>query len=502
MEHELCCRVCGHVTRAPLGELCPTDGRGLVLAADLEAFGDDPTLGETIGGKLLVVGVLGRGAFADVYRGFDVKLRRQVALKVMRYARFPRQHWEEIRRRFFREAKVIAQLPPAVTATVYEWDEVPKSLLYMAMEVIEGRSLERVLAEAKRLTPARTIQIGLGVLDALSVAHDRGIVHRDLKPDNAMLVESLDRFGNHTGHPVESIKVLDFGVAKVLEPALAVLATLQTSQEGLMAGTPLYMAPEQAQGEVPDHRADLYALGVMLYEMLSGEPPFTGTNTLSVLRGHVDRPPPPLSCADEVPQALIDVVFRALAKRPEDRFASAQEMADTLRAIAADITSPASSAAPLPGSVPARRSTRLRSSTLRGPSRSVAGRAIDWLRGDRRWALAAAAVILAVAAAGVAKLVTVDSTVVAAPGHRAAGAQASAGDRKLPTLTPEERLAYAVRLARLEMEPASASALLAALASAPDQNRMEALRAIARLDPALTGVLSHPIVAPWIQGHD
>ncbi len=317
---EMRCRVCGHlVAAARLGTRCPNDGAVLVLSRDLDARPDDQLLGRVIGGKFPIVGMLGEGGFGAVYRAVQEPVGRQVALKVIRGgdAADP-----EIRARFFREAKVVASLSHPAVVTLHDYGEEPDGLLYIAFELVAGRPLSEIVRSGGPMQPARAVSLVTQILSALTEAHNLGLLHRDLKPDNLMVTQgSLGE---------EKVRLLDFGLSKRF--AAAENGDSVATRQGIIMGTPRYMSPEQASGQSVDGRSDLYAMGVLLYELLSGRPPFVHTSPLDLLMAHIGEPVPPLSASLNLPPALTQVVMKSLGKRPDQRFQTAADFSRELRA--------------------------------------------------------------------------------------------------------------------------------------------------------------------------
>jgi serine/threonine protein kinase len=226
----------------------------------------------------------------------------------------------EVAQRFHREAKAASRLNHANSIAVLDFGQAEDGTLFMAMEYLAGRDLARVIAEEFPLPEARIVRIGAQILSALGEAHARGIIHRDLKPENVMIERRRDE--------PDFVKVLDFGIAKITagadEPKLTAI--------GLVCGTPEYMSPEQARGEKLDARSDLYALGIVLFELFTGDVPFHGDTPIATIFKHVQDPPPldgPRGA--RLPRAIVPVVAKALSKSREDRFGSAVELADALR---------------------------------------------------------------------------------------------------------------------------------------------------------------------------
>lgn len=278
----------------------------------IETFSATDLTGKRLG-NYRVLAALGQGGMAKVYKGYQPLLDRYVAIKVLA------PHFatdEEFRARFQREAAAIARLRHPNVVQVYDFG-VEGTVHYMVMEYIAGDTLKTRIrltrAQSERLSPWEILNVLRGVAAALDYAHEREIIHRDVKPANIMLrVEE-----NGSDEPAEFTPVLtDFGVAKIMEG-------VQFTGTGMTLGTPDYMAPEQGSGGPVTTRADLYSLGVILYEMLVGELPFTADTPVAVLLKHIsDTPPPVHQRVPDLPLELDRVLDRALAKKPEDRFPS------------------------------------------------------------------------------------------------------------------------------------------------------------------------------------
>ncbi len=313
------CPRCGRTFAGQrVGARCADDQAVLVPAAVAARYGDDPMVGSLVGGKYAVVGVLGMGGFGAVYEAIQEPVGRPVALKVIKPAK---EGAQDVRGRFFREARVVAQLNDPAIVTLYDYGEEAHGALYMVFEKVRGTTLSRVMKQGA-MAPDRVVRLLAQALRALAQAHRLGLVHRDLKPANLMVTP--DALGG------ESLKVLDFGIAKVLEEAEGHGDTVET-REGVVMGTPQYMAPEQARNKPLDGRTDLYALGVVAYALLTGREPFEGDSAVDVLLAHCTVPPPPFDAGSPVPPRLQTVVFKALEKRPEDRFANAEAMITAIR---------------------------------------------------------------------------------------------------------------------------------------------------------------------------
>ncbi len=308
---KLLCRQCRRAFDAEVGGECPDDG-GVLLPADaLEGHPDDPLLGALVAEKYAVVGFIGEGGFGTVYRAIQRPVGRPVALKVIGAAHAGD---ETLRARFFREARVVGRLTHPAAVHLYDYGE-HDGRLFMALELVRGRELSAVLRREGPLPPARAVHIARQILAALGDAHDLGLVHRDLKPDNVMLLGA---------GADERVKVLDFGIAKVLDPERG---EDPITSETVIIGTPAYLSPEQARGQEVGPPSDLYSLGVMLHEMLSGERPYSAPTAVGLLTAHLTEPIPVL---EEVPDGLAGAVQKALAKEWTGRFTSAAEMSEAL----------------------------------------------------------------------------------------------------------------------------------------------------------------------------
>ena len=274
-------------------------------------------LGRVIAGRYRIESLLGAGGTGVVYQASHVDLPRTIAIKVLHphYRTDP-----HLMASFRTEARAASLLDHPNVAVVHDFGEEPDGLVYIVMEYIGGENLQAVLDRELRLTPRRAIDILIQVWAALSVAHDRGIIHRDVKPDNIMIVLARD----DEGRPFELVKVCDFGIAS-LE------STPETKDDEWTAGTPEYMAPEQAAGRA-DPRTDVYACGIVLYEMLVGRPPFLADSPVATLAKHATEVAQrPSELAAGIPPALEAIVFRAIEKEPDRRFASVRELRASLK---------------------------------------------------------------------------------------------------------------------------------------------------------------------------
>jgi eukaryotic-like serine/threonine-protein kinase len=281
-----------------------------------------------LGGRYELDGIVGRGGMAEVFRARDIRLDRVVGVKTLRDDLARDQTFQA---RFRREAQSAASLNHPSIVAVYDTGEDMVGNLpvpYIVMEFVDGRTLRDLLKDNRRLLPERALEITDGVLRALDYSHRNGIVHRDIKPGNVMLTRSGE------------VKVMDFGIARAV--ADSQLTMTQTAQ---VIGTAQYLSPEQARGERVDARSDLYSTGCLLYELLTGRPPFTGDSPVAIAYQHVkEEPIPPSQIDPEVPAWADAIVLKAMRKDPADRYQSAGEMRnDIQRALAG-----APLAAPMP----------------------------------------------------------------------------------------------------------------------------------------------------------
>jgi serine/threonine-protein kinase len=291
------------------GERCPTDGTRLVTLSAAA----DPFIGRDLDGRYTIVEKLGQGGMGVVYRGLQHSVGRDCAIKVIS----PSQLRDaEAMKRFLREAKLASRLSHPNAVAVHDFGQTSDGVFYLAMELVEGRTLDDVLRDHKVFEPHRVVRIGSQVCDALEGAHALQIVHRDLKPSNIML---LSRGRDH-------VKVLDFGLAKSLAPD-----TTPTTLTGAgdLVGTPAFMPPELALGQPCDSRSDLYSLGCVLYLLGSGRLPFRAASMHELIAMHGSEPAQPMT---GVPAALARVINRMLEKHPAARYQSASECREALEA--------------------------------------------------------------------------------------------------------------------------------------------------------------------------
>lgn len=270
----------------------------------------DPLIGTIVADRYRVEARLGEGAMGAVYRAEHVHMQKQVALKVLHRETSANA---EIVKRFEREAIAAGRVVHPNVATAQDFGQLADGSFYLVLEYVSGYSLRELLHREGALAVDRAVRIALQIAAALSAAHQAAVVHRDLKPENVMLVVDAQEG--------DFVKVLDFGLAKLGQEGST---DTKLTQMGAVYGTPQYMAPEQAAGTEVDARADLYALGVMLYEMLKGEPPFQADQMVALLVKHMTEAPPPLP--REIPEELTLLVSSLLSKRAEDRPETAEQV--------------------------------------------------------------------------------------------------------------------------------------------------------------------------------
>ncbi|HVR62071.1 MAG TPA: serine/threonine-protein kinase [Polyangia bacterium] len=334
---------------------------------------------------------LGEGGMGVVYEAVHASMHRRAAVKVLRPELSRNQ---EVIRRFFNEARATNEIRHPGIVQIYDCGTMSDGSPWLIMELLEGETLSALLARRERLPAAEVIDLGAQAASVLAAAHAAGIVHRDLKPDNLFVVPDPGVPGGRR------VKVLDFGIAKL--GSLAAAGGMRT-QTGMLMGTPVYMSPEQCRGNKEiDGRSDVYSLGLILYQMVTGRPPFTSDGLGELFDMHMNRPAPPLDGdSPDVGPALAAVIHQALEKKPADRFASMGNLQKALLAAATGPAVPASPETPQPWKAPSE--TRVFGS---GPTTlSASASALEVVTDDvpRRRAgpaIAAATVFVALAGGG------------------------------------------------------------------------------------------------------
>ena len=315
------CRACNRSYSS--GEVfCAEDGSRLSTREIGTASSPDPLIGSTLGERYRILRVLGEGGMGRVYEAEHTLIERRVAIKVLRED-FCRR--ADVVERFRREAKSASRIGHPNIVDVLDFGETENGASYFVMELLSGEDLADVLSRKGALTPERAVLILFQCCHALAAAHDKGIIHRDLKPENVFLVE-------REGAP-DFVKLVDFGVAKMSDLDVDAETAGKLTRTGVIFGTPEYMSPEQAGGLTADHRADIYALGITLYEVLTGRVPFEGSSFMAVLSKHASKALPPLRVVNprlRISPQLERVVLRALEKDRARRFQHMRDMAAAL----------------------------------------------------------------------------------------------------------------------------------------------------------------------------
>jgi eukaryotic-like serine/threonine-protein kinase len=298
----------------------------------------DLNIGRVVAGKYRIDSLIGEGSMGSVYAAEQIALRKPVAIKVMHRELAADRSFAE---RFNHEAQATSRLSHSNSILVTDFGEDTDGLLYLVMERVVGKSLDSLIVNEPLMSEQRVALLMAQALSALAVAHDAGIVHRDLKPENMLVVEAIDDDGN----AVDVLKVCDFGIASMLtnqmapvsNPAAAGMGSsirrgARLTAVGSIIGTPAYMSPEQAQGLDSDSRSDLYSIGVVLYELLTGQIPFTADRVEDIAMKQVtDTPVAPSKVRPGIAPELEAICLRALEKAPHRRFESARDMRSALR---------------------------------------------------------------------------------------------------------------------------------------------------------------------------
>lgn len=323
------CLVCNFQTSQEQ-EICPRDGSNMVTV------GEDPLLGMVIEGRYRIQSVIGQGSAGTVYKAVQELIGREVAIKVLHEYLVSD---EEFIKRFRQEAKASSRLSHPNIITIYDFGVIPQgNRPYIAMDLLVGTPLSDYLSENERVSLNDAIPLLTQVCSALGEAHRHGVVHRDVKPENIVLVE---RSGQKL-YPM----VVDFGIARIVEES----ESAKITRTGTVCGSPTYMSPEQCTSSKVDSRSDIYSIGIVIYETLTGEVPFHSDELIRVMSMHLSEPPKPLNQVKPgliFPDALEEVVNKALSKNPNDRFQTMEEMATALEeSIKAPAKPAASSAQP------------------------------------------------------------------------------------------------------------------------------------------------------------
>jgi len=465
------------------GRFCPFDGEPLRPAPDWDAHAD-PLLGSVVDERYEISSVIGEGGMGVVYAARHRALGKRFALKALRRDLATDR---EIAARFMQEARTAASVSHPGLVEITDFGTLPTGQPFFVMELLEGQSLSQLIRRGGPIPAARGIEIVRQIADALGTAHEHSIVHRDLKPDNIHISSGV------AGR--DHVTIVDFGLAKVVGAS-------RLTRAGMVFGTPHYMSPEQAQGDPTDHRADIYALGVVMYEMFTGRVPFEADSYMGVLTKHMYMAPTPPSQLVGIDKlgVLEDIILRCLEKKPEHRYRTLRELIGDLELAlnpAGTRTLIARRRRPTPRSLladelelPSReeRAARLEASLLKpwpwGPIMIVGGLFLAGIAGM----LAFRSFIIARPPAAQTPALAAASAALA--GEQAALAPSEAAPVVPPMLEPSAPRAVSSASAALSALPATPSA-----ASAP---AVPALRAQAAPPPraAARAVVSHPSPTP------
>ncbi len=322
----------------------------------------DNLVGRTLDGRFRIVSALARGGMGAVYRAEQLPLGRAVAIKVLSL-RHDEDQDPEFRKRFLLEASTAAKLTHPNTVRVFDYGQTDDGLYFIAMELLEGLTLKEIIARDGALEPERALEITKQIARSLREAHRIGIIHRDMKPGNVMLVQ---RGGD------ETVKVLDFGLAK--DTAGVEGEVEDITQTGVFMGSPKYMSPEQIQGEKLDSRSDLYSVGVILYELLSGKPPFQREQPMQVLMDHIREIPKTVAAPEgrtPLPIGVVHVTMRCLAKVREERWNDMDQLLLALKEAMGGPTSSSGQIAAMTGEWDAMKSGVMSLATTTGSNPAV-----------------------------------------------------------------------------------------------------------------------------------
>jgi serine/threonine-protein kinase len=302
-------------------KFCPVDGSATIGGSDEQAA-EDPLIGRTLGGRYRLERKLGEGGMGAVYEAEHTLLGKHVAIKVLLDV-FTKQR--DVLVRFQQEARTASTIGHENIIDIVDIGEEKDNRWYIVMELLRGHDLAHALRDGGAMQPQRAAFILRQICRALQAAHDKGIIHRDMKPENVFLTAHQDN--------ADFVKIMDFGISKVKQAH----DNVRLTQTGAVMGTPLYMSPEQARGDPEiDHRTDVYAVGVMAYEMFCGRPPFTGPTYIALLTQHLTQQPPrPSEVCPGIPPAIEAFLLKSLDKDRNRRFASMAEMAAAVSAFTA-----------------------------------------------------------------------------------------------------------------------------------------------------------------------
>jgi serine/threonine protein kinase len=324
---------------------CPNDGARLAPKAESRPetrSSSDPLLNQILGGRYRIIRKIGEGGMGIVYEAEHIVIEKRVGLKVLRED-FSSRH--DVVERFRQEAKSASRIGHEHIIDISDFGETPSGASFFVMELLNGQDLAHELEKKGALSARRTIQLCIQCARALGAAHAKGIVHRDMKPENIFLCS------RDTGE--DFIKIVDFGIAKMNDIETEGQPGRKLTKTGMIFGTPEYMSPEQAGGKKLDHRVDIYAMGVIMYELLTGRVPFVGDTFMGILTQHMFESPQPLLVQNpncRVPPELEAIVFKALSKNADDRYQSMEELLGDLQG-ALSGSSQVSGSVPPPGTL-------------------------------------------------------------------------------------------------------------------------------------------------------
>jgi serine/threonine-protein kinase len=338
-----------------------------------------------LGDRYELGALLGRGGMADVRLGRDLRLGRSVAVKQLRADLAADETFQE---RFRREAQSAASLNHPAIVAVYDTGEAPgphgHPIPYIVMEYVEGQTLREVLRDGRKILPQRALDITAEILSALDYSHRAGIVHRDIKPANVMLT------------PTGQVKVMDFGIARAIADASSAM-----TQTAAVIGTAQYLSPEQARGETVDARSDIYSTGCVLYELLTGRPPFVGESPVSVAYQHVrEEAKPPSQLNPDVSASVDNLVARALAKRVDERYQSAADMRADIERVQRGLAVGAPTATALAGATQAIPAATAVTPAVGAAPAAAAATGDEEKGGQRKWWAIGVVAVLLLALAG------------------------------------------------------------------------------------------------------
>jgi serine/threonine-protein kinase len=336
-------------------EFCPRDGNRLPQVAETQAL-YDPLIGSTIDGRYTVESLLGQGGMGYVYAARHAIIDKRVAIKVLRADHA--QSDESAAQRFLVEAKAASKIGHQNIVDITDFGVLPDGHAYFVMEFLDGPTLGKLVHTLEHLPPLRAVAITIQIARGLAAAHDKQIIHRDLKPENIFV---LDRDGQK-----DMVKIVDFGIAKDQT------YKKKLTQAGMVLGTPEYMSPEQATGQPTDHRVDMYALGCILYEMITGEVPFRADTPTKTLTQHAfEKPIPPTERRPDlhIPSSVETIVMRAIQKKPADRYADFREMIVALEKVQRELGGRTGLSSGALKPVPSAPATQEAMAAIQGPGR-------------------------------------------------------------------------------------------------------------------------------------